>query len=58
MTDRPEPHPSSESRRIDLQKQDELRYWTQTLGVSEERLKQVVEHIGPSLQAVRNALGR
>ncbi|WP_020647915.1 DUF3606 domain-containing protein [Solimonas variicoloris] len=58
MTDRPEPHPSPDGQRIDLQQQDELRYWTQTLAVSEQRLKQVVEHVGPAVQAVRNALGR
>ena len=48
----PDPH------RIDIHQQRDLRYWTETLGVSEARLKETVEHVGPTVGAVRNALGR
>ena len=35
----------------------EVRYWTQALGVTEERLRQLVKDHGNSATAVRTALG-
>jgi hypothetical protein len=34
----------------------EVRYWTQALGVSEERLRDLVKRHGNSAKAVREAL--
>jgi len=55
MKQRQQTEPRSQ---IDARKPDELRQWARTLNVSEERLKQTVEHVGPSVGTVRNALGR
>lgn len=42
--------------RISLSEAHEVRYWTQALGVSEERLKQLVDEVGNSAEAVRDRL--
>ena len=47
--------PADES--IDLQEPRTVRYWTETLGVSEEQLHTAVEHAGVSVEEVRRYLG-
>ncbi|MBI1682932.1 DUF3606 domain-containing protein [Caulobacter hibisci] len=42
---------------IDLQEPRTVRYWTETLGVSEEQLHTAVEHAGASVEEVRKYLG-
>lgn len=42
---------------IDLQEPRTVRYWTETLGVSEEQLHTAVEHAGASVEEVRRYLG-
>jgi hypothetical protein len=44
--------------RISLNEDWEIRYWTKALGVSEERLRQLVQQHGHSAAAVRSALGK
>jgi hypothetical protein len=43
--------------RINVHEDYEVRYWTQALGVSAERLRELVEKHGTSAKAVREALG-
>ncbi len=42
---------------IDLQEPRSIRYWTETLGVSEEQLHTACEHAGASVEEVRRYLG-
>ena len=42
---------------IDLQEPRSVRYWTETLGVSEEQLHTACEHAGASVEEVRRYLG-
>lgn len=42
--------------RINVHEEHEVRYWTQELGVSRDRLEQLVKQVGPSAQAVRDRL--
>ena len=44
--------------RINVHEEWELRYWTQELGVSKERLAELVKEVGPSASAVRQRLSR
>lgn len=43
---------------IDVREEQEMRYWTQELGVSADELKAAVQTAGPSVQAVRKHLGK
>jgi hypothetical protein len=43
--------------RINVNEPHEVRYWTKALGISEERLREVVARIGTSAQDVRKELG-
>lgn len=47
-----------DASRINVNEDYEVQYWTKELGVSEERLKQLVEDHGVSVEAVRRALGK
>jgi hypothetical protein len=42
--------------RINVNQAWELTYWTDALGVSEDRLRQIVDEVGPLVVDVRNAL--
>ena len=42
--------------RINVNEEWELRYWTKELGVSKERLEELVKEVGPSVSAVRQRL--
>jgi hypothetical protein len=42
---------------ISLTQEHEVRYWTKALGVSEERLREVVGRVGHSAAKVRAELG-
>jgi hypothetical protein len=42
--------------RINVHEEWEVRYWTQELGVSKERLAEIVKEVGPSVSAVRQRL--
>ncbi|WP_372018121.1 DUF3606 domain-containing protein [Pseudoxanthomonas sp. 10H] len=43
--------------RINLEEDYEVRYWTQALGVTAEQLREAVQAVGPSAEAVRRRLG-
>jgi len=43
--------------RINLGEDYEVDYWSKALGVSKERLVEVVKKVGDSVQAVRRELG-
>lgn len=42
--------------RISLSERHEIRYWVEALGVTEDELRAVVEKVGNSASAVREAL--
>ncbi len=46
-----------DASRINVNESYELAYWTKTLGVTEERLKQLVKDHGVSVEAIRSAIG-
>ena len=48
----------SDRSRINLNEDYEVRYWSQTLGVSEERLRELVRQHGNSPEKIREALGK
>lgn len=47
-----------DSTRINLSEDYEVRYWTGELGVSEERLRELVRQHGNSVSAIREALNK
>jgi hypothetical protein len=47
---------SPDNKRIDIHDPNEVRHWTQSLGVTEEQLKEAVARVGTSAQKVREAL--
>ncbi len=55
--DRSKRGPQDRSR-INLDKDYEIRYWTDALGVSEERLRELVRQHGNSAEKIRKELGR
>jgi hypothetical protein len=57
MTDHPTHHGSSDRKLISLSEPHEVRYWTHALGISEERLREVVGKVGHSAKHVRAELG-
>jgi hypothetical protein len=44
--------------RISLDEPHEVRYWTDALNVSEDRLRELVAEVGHSAKAVREKLGQ
>lgn len=42
--------------RINVNQEHELRYWTQKLGITEERLRAVVREVGTMAEKVREYL--
>lgn len=42
--------------RINVHEEWEVRYWTEELGVSKERLAELVKEVGPTSAAVRQRL--
>lgn len=47
----------SDHKLISLNEPHEVRYWTKTLGITEERLREVVGRVGHSAAKVRLELG-
>jgi hypothetical protein len=43
-------------RRIDIDQEHEVRYWTKVLGIKPERLREAVRAAGSSVEAVRKHL--
>jgi hypothetical protein len=44
--------------RINISQEHEVRYWTETLGVSQDQLKAAVQAVGNSADKVREHLGK
>jgi hypothetical protein len=44
--------------RINVNEPWELRYWTKELGLSEDELREAVKAAGPSVNAVREHVGK
>jgi hypothetical protein len=55
MPDNPKRTGSPDSKRINLNEDHEVRYWSKALDVSEERLREFVQKHGTSAEAVRAA---
>lgn len=43
--------------KINVNQAWEIQYWAQKLGISEERLRSLVAEHGPSVDAIKRALG-
>lgn len=56
MTDDKTDRGPQDRSRINLSEDYEVRYWTNALGVSEARLRELVDRVGSSANAVREAL--
>jgi hypothetical protein len=50
--------PEADERRIDVERANELRYWSEHFGVTEEEIRQAVKAVGPKLDDVRQRLAR
>ena len=58
MSDNTNKQGPADAARINLNQEHEVRYWTEALGVSAERLREVVGRVGSSASAVREHLGK
>jgi hypothetical protein len=47
-----------DATRINIHEEHEVRYWTETLGVTKEQLQAAVKAAGVSADAVRRHLGK
>lgn len=47
-----------DTQRINVNEPYEVSYWTKTLGVSEQKLKDAVRAVGVSVAAVKKHLGK
>jgi hypothetical protein len=50
--------PLGEGARIDVSQEDQVRYWSEELGVSADALTAAVQKVGPTLKALREHLGK
>jgi hypothetical protein len=58
MSDDKSQRGSPDNTRIDIHDPDEVRHWTQSLGITPEQLKEAVARVGTSAQKVRESLGK
>jgi hypothetical protein len=58
MSDNLENRGPQDRNRINVNEPWELRYWTKTLGLSEEELRNAVRDAGTSVTAVREHIGK
>ncbi|MBC7390045.1 MAG: DUF3606 domain-containing protein [Opitutaceae bacterium] len=49
---------SPDKDRINVNEKYELEYWTKELGVTSDKLKQVVSEVGTSVSAVKEKLSK
>ncbi|MCG8907140.1 MULTISPECIES: DUF3606 domain-containing protein [Pseudomonas] len=56
--DNPEIRRPADASRINLNEDYERRYWAEAFGVSEQRLREAVQTVGVSAEAVRQFLLR
>lgn len=58
MADDPKVHSGLDRSRVDLNRPDEVAYWTERLEVDEADLRRAVADVGDQAQALREHLGR
>lgn len=58
MSDNLKERAPQDASRISLSEDWEVRYWTKALGITKERLEQLVKDHGNSAATVRSALGK
>ena len=58
MADDTKQRHGQDRKRIDVDQDYELRYWTKELGVTEEELKQAVRAAGTQIETVRRYLDK
>jgi hypothetical protein len=58
MSDDKSKRGAADRSRIDINDPDEVRNWTQSLGVSKEELERAVKAAGPVADKVRQHLGK
>jgi hypothetical protein len=58
MTDNLKDRGPQDRTRINLNEDWELRYWTKELGISEQRLRELVKQHGVSADSIRRVLGK
>ena len=56
MAKPPETRRAQDRRRINMGEEYEVEYWAKTFGVTKQRLAEVVDKVGDSLQAVQREL--
>ena len=49
---------AADRKRINVNEDYELRYWTEKFGVGADELKRAVERVGPMAEDVARALGK
>src|SRR3546814_5191765 len=54
MTKKAKVRADGDNTRIDIKQPGELRRWTSELKVDDEKLKQIISHVGDSVSAVRS----
>ncbi|HEX2116849.1 MAG TPA: DUF3606 domain-containing protein [Alphaproteobacteria bacterium] len=57
MADNPSLVRPQDSNRVNVSQEHEVRYWTEKLGVSAERLREAVQQVGPMVEDVADFLG-
>jgi hypothetical protein len=58
MADDPKSRHGQDRTRINTDQEHELRYWSETLGVTQDELKDAVRIAGNQVDKVREHLGR
>jgi hypothetical protein len=58
MSDNLQDRGPADRSRMNVNEDYELRYWTKTLGISTDQLKQAVKEVGSSAKAVEEKLGK
>jgi hypothetical protein len=56
MADNPALTRPQDARRVNIHQDHELRYWTEKLGASPERLREAVQQVGPMVEDVADFL--
>lgn len=56
MSDNLQDRGGQDRSRISLSQPHEVRYWTEALGVTFDELKQIIDEVGNSAEAVRERL--
>jgi len=56
VTDDPRQAENPDDTRIDLDQEQEVRYWSNKFGVTEEEIRQAVKSAGPMVKDVRARL--